>query len=585
MIYLYIVGVCDMKYIRKILLLSLFAFLVMLPSKAFALTRVSNLTELQSALEGDDDEIVVTQAIDITSDTVLDGNEKVIRAEVTGLNMQGLINENSSKYNIFTISSPNITFKIKDAFIYGGGQSIIYTKQSGVNINAEYVAFSLAGSLDSVTYDLNITTNDKVTLNKCSIGYNVADYDSVMYIPRGSSVLMNDVDICYNRSFGTTNTGGATIENRGNLYINNSTIANNYGTNLGGAIYNIEGKLYIMNTTIAGNVITGDTLDGGGIYFDGGGIDGAKAYIVNSIVNDNYSLDNNIFSYSDISSNFPSENDILSLQSSNVGKYEKDPQSNYDYFTSTNTTTGLNQQNFYYRDSSLVSATGDLSTITYKRPVIEVTSSMVYINGNTSVATGGIYTFFDYDDSLNVKMSYGATDVAGDSTALGGLSKATTLVSQYGNGQSRVAGVMGASGTTEYTLFTLNSVKSDNGYLIGSTLFGDGFDNTTNCVLLAVPDSGYHVKTIEKYVDGEWVTLTTNSFYQITISSDNLVRAVFEKDAVDNGDSGSGLSGSDDSGTEETTENPNTGDNIVIYGSLLVISLLVLGVCFKLKEN
>ena len=341
-----------MKHIRKILLLSLFAVLVLVPSKAFALTRVSNLTELQSALAGDDDEIVVTQAIDITSDTVLDGNEKVIRAEVTGLNMQGLINENSSKYNIFTISSPNITFKIKDAFIYGGGQSIIYTKQSGVNINAEYVAFSLAGSLDSVNSVLNITTNDKVTLNKCSIGYNVADHDSVMYIPRGSSVLMNDVDICYNRSFGTTNTGGATIENRGNLYINNSTIANNYGTNLGGAIYNIEGKLYIMNTTIAGNVITGDTLDGGGIYFDGGGIDGAKAYIVNSIVNDNYSLDNNIFSYSDISSNFPSENDLLSLQSSNVGKYEKDPQSNYDYFTSTNTTTGLNQQNFYYRDSS-----------------------------------------------------------------------------------------------------------------------------------------------------------------------------------------------------------------------------------------
>src|SRR5574344_1502337 len=468
MIYLYIVGVCDMKYIRKILLLSLFAFLVMLPSKAFALTRVSNLTELQSALEGDDDEIVVTQAIDITSDTVLDGNEKVIRAEVTGLNMQGLINENSSKYNIFTISSPNITFKIKDAFIYGGGQSIIYTKQSGVNINAEYVAFSLAGSLDSVNSVLNITTNDKVTLNKCSIGYNVADHNSVMYIPRGSSVLMNDVDICYNRSFGTTNTGGATIENRGNLYINNSTIANNYGTNLGGAIYNIEGKLYIMNTTIAGNVITGDTLDGGGIYFDGGGIDGAKAYIVNSIVNDNYSLDNNVFTNSDlIAKYYSAEDDILSLQSSNIGYYQKGTQNDYGVFTSTNTIIGLNQQNFHYKDSSLVLVNGDLSTTTYKKPIGVISNMFLnaYLNENASVATGGIYTFFDYDDSLNVKMSYGSTNVASDSTALGSLSKATTLVSQYGNNKTRVAGVMGSSGVSTDTLVVVSSVKSDNGYI------------------------------------------------------------------------------------------------------------------------
>src|SRR5574344_596752 len=552
-----------MKHIRKILLLSLFAVLVLVPSKAFALTRVSNLTELQSALAGDDDEIVVTQAIDITENTTIDGHDKKIRAEVTGLNMQGLINENSSKYNIFTISSPNITFKIDSAIIYGGSKSIIYTNQRGVNINVSDVFFGFSGSIDNANTVLDITADDKVILDRCIMAYNVASHDSIIYIPRGSSVLMNEVSIYNNRSFGTTNTGGATIENRGELYINNSTIANNYGTHLGG-----------------------------GIFSDGGGIDGGKVYIVNSIVNDNYSLDNNVFTNSDlIAKYYSAEDDILSLQSSNIGYYQKGTQNDYGVFTSTNTIIGLNQQNFHYKDSSLVLVNGDLSTTTYKKPIGVISNMFLnaYLNENASVATGGIYTFFDYDDSLNVKMSYGATNVASDSTALGSLSKATTLVSQYGNNKTRVAGVMGSSGVSTDTLVVVSSVKSDNGYINGVTLFGEG--NIVGDVgqFEAVPDSGYHVTLIEEYLNGNWVPTADSSVFHYGFYYDRIFRVVYTKDVVDNGDSGdgdsgSGSSGSDDSGTEETT-NPNTGDNIVIYGSLLVISLLVLGVCFKLKKN
>ena len=584
-----------MKHIRKILLLSLFAVLVMLPSKAFALTRVSNLTELQSALAGDDDEIVVTQAIDITENTTIDGHDKTVRAEVAGVNDQGLINSNPSAYNIFKVNTTGVNFTISNMHIKGGSASAITILKNNTTFKMSDSSITNTGSATSFGSAISISEceGNKLYLENVLIAHNVAQYAGGIFIESGNQVILNNVSLINNRNIGVGDEdadgyGGGAIENQGNLYINNSVIANNYSTEIGGAINNYKGNLYIMNSTITGNVTESSTANFGGgignhIYPDSELP--VSLFVVNSIVANNYQLNNGVYSENDIGIHSTYSDSKISLKNSVIGVLID----NDNPYTSNNVKSDISDLFLNLEDGKLIDKTGAYSTTSYKRPALKINNNVynAYLSSTSTGATGGLYTFFDVDDSLNVKMSYGTTNVAADSTSLGVLASGTTLVNTYIDGVSRYSGVMGASSVSAKKIYKLTASKSDNGQVEGASIFGDYYDDGTLVTLSAVPATGYYLEGYEEYIDDNWVSVSKTLKYQVKMTRDIMIRAVFTNDETKEAttDINELPKDNNQSGNQINTENPNTGDNIVIYGSLLVISLLVLGVCFKLKEN
>ena len=126
------------------------------------------------------------------------------------------------------------------------------------------INFSVSGTitatqlLPTITEDLTINA-DGITING-SFSYQIFDVAS------SSTSVINGVTV--NNASAVV---GSAISNRGNLTLNEVTLANNRSTDRGGAIYNQGGNMVINNSTINNNQGGAGTAGGGGIYNSGAG--------------------------------------------------------------------------------------------------------------------------------------------------------------------------------------------------------------------------------------------------------------------------------------------------------------------------
>ncbi len=89
-----------------------------------------------------------------------------------------------------------------------------------------------------------------VTLNDLTLSGGLANAGGAMFI-RGAQVTLNRCTLSGN----TANFGGAICKDEleSNLYVNNTTLANNHATIRGGGIYNVKGASEFWHVTITGN--------------------------------------------------------------------------------------------------------------------------------------------------------------------------------------------------------------------------------------------------------------------------------------------------------------------------------------------
>ena len=248
---------------------------------------VSNLTDLMDALADDTvAEVVVTEAIELSDGTVLDGKGKTVRIEKPNITEMGTLASGGSNCRVFNIvRSANV--KISNMTIIGGSSS---------NMGAVYVNSSAKLTMEHVTVTRSyrgvwIDNNATVIMKDCNIVRNIALYGGGI-LCSGGTLIMDTCSLSENRSTSPSGGGGAMeINGGGKLYANNVIIANNCSSEIGGAINNYQSYIYLMNSTVTGNVTTTATYGakaGGGI-----GVNSANGfYAVNCYFADNYYINN-----------------------------------------------------------------------------------------------------------------------------------------------------------------------------------------------------------------------------------------------------------------------------------------------------
>ena len=138
------------------------------------------------------------------------------------------------------------------------------------------IFIGVPGPISLTTGELVLANNGKLTISGTTDGVTVSGggLSRVFRVDTGASVTLSALTI----SNGLINngSGGAIINDGGNLTVNNSTLTGNSArgngtaSSLGGAIYNPGGNLTLTNCTFAGNSVSGGANnEGGGVYSTG----------------------------------------------------------------------------------------------------------------------------------------------------------------------------------------------------------------------------------------------------------------------------------------------------------------------------
>lgn len=238
---------------------------------------VSNYDELTTAINNaaSGDTIKLTSNVTVAATVVIpnknltiDGAGFTVTVPNPGVLSSGANNESPSNFGTFSVGA-NTAVTFANLTIVGGRatggcmstangstarfNSVLLTQGRGQN--------SGAGCL--VNGGTMYLTNSSVVRNSATYGGGM--------INRGT-MFIESTSFSENRSESSSGGGGA-IENQaqGNLYINNSTFANNQSTEIGGAINNYRGKLRVTNTTFTGNVAYG-SYGGGAVGNNSGDV-------------------------------------------------------------------------------------------------------------------------------------------------------------------------------------------------------------------------------------------------------------------------------------------------------------------------
>ena len=194
------------KKIARISLLFVLLMIVCLLSntQVFATQEtVSNLEELQNALEGTSDEIIITQTITLPDGTILNGNNKTVRVAIPYIDSNGQYADSPSTERVFIIET-NSNITIKNMVVMGGkyGGSAAISNRGHLIMENVDVARSNRG-----------IDNDGGTavLKKCNFVYNVARSAGAIWSGNGAKLILDDCSFSNNRSNGGSSCGGGAI--------------------------------------------------------------------------------------------------------------------------------------------------------------------------------------------------------------------------------------------------------------------------------------------------------------------------------------------------------------------------------------
>jgi hypothetical protein len=488
------------------LLLALCMVLSLLPVFAAAEGEVNTFDDLKTALAGSETgtititlggDITIKEALTIPNGVTIDGGGHTLSAPITGVSEAGIVQSDGSTYVLLTVASGS-TVTLKNMTVMGGSKTGISNEGTLTmeNVTVTRTGYGITNHYPKDGGGGIKNTNGKLILKNCSIVRNVSDFGGGI-VNNDGTVVMDGCSLSENRSL-HKNGGGGAAENNGSgvMYINNSVISNNTSSEIGGAINNFRGTLYLMNSTVTGNATTKSAAAGGGI-----GNNGGTLYAVNSIISDNYYYEKNA---DDPANDSVTPSDIGNMNSNNNNML-------YFYYCACGTVQGksdnikLNSNisdvtNIFagYADNSITNADGTSYQTLFSHPIltrVSAADSRLYAPlkaGHGTVTGGAAETFFDYSDLSAVKMSYKAMS-DGAETALGGLAAGEDKdkVTTYIEGGVREANVMGASGVSDKTYYSVRLLPPSGGTVSGATIYGDGYPEGTQIHLSAAAGENY----------------------------------------------------------------------------------------------
>ena len=463
---------------------------------------------LAAAIEKDNiEEIIITKTIMCNRadrDFILDAKNKIIRAEITGVDESGMIQAGSTVELIHVIKNASAT--IKNATILGGSRSAIVNKGylylENVNImrSGNYTTTnSSAGNYYAYGGIYNDETG-KLVMKNCNISRNVSKYGGAIYNDEGL-VILDGCSLTENRS---NNRGGAIYCTAGSkLVLNNTVIANNATVTVnnseGGAIYANQSNTYIMNSTIVGNASNYYNKDTDPSRFGGGlTIWKGNLYAVNSIITDNYAFDNGVPVESDIVSTL--NNDIPNMfLYNNIYKaittegVTEDSSNNYQLENMSS-----NEEIFAsYQTSGNISGDGSTNTIEFEKPIlVSMPNGRVCVptNKNCDLVENGIKTYITYTAEGKGGLFYLSYMKDGVNTTLGqaiGISE--NEVTTFINGEERTNSIIGSTNSTgiKYRIIKGINSNSEAGTISGVSIYGNSYEYGSLVTVTAIPNEGY----------------------------------------------------------------------------------------------
>ncbi len=472
-------------------------------------TSVSTLSQLVSALEDSSvNEIIVTQTITLTDGTELYANGKTVRAQVTGVDEQGIV-QTGSTYNVFK-TADNATVHIYDMTIMGGSVSAVVNATGKLYL--DNVTITRSGSEENAGGGIvngvqklqnNKNVNHKtayVVMKNSSIVRNVAIYGGGFM--NYGTLIMDGCSLSENRSINAAGGGGAG-ENEGYAYLNNCTVANNTSSEIGGGINVCKGgELYIMNCTFTGNVTY---CNGGNNYGGAVGDNDCVVKAVNSIFANNY--------YINKSTQTVTPNDIGIYKGNDVTAYNSIV-GTVSGGTATLENCSNNTDGLFaaYVTGNVLAGDGTESTADFSKPaVVQNASGELYtpVNGDYQGDIDGVPTYFDYTDLDNIRMYFTDEDGEGntDTTFFAGsaVEPTDTPVGNALDDGSRETTLIGSSNSLGEgkTIYTIKVVASEHGKIKGGTIYGDSYivvsdgsvvsvEEVVTVTLEATPDNGYY---------------------------------------------------------------------------------------------
>jgi len=470
---------------------------------------VSTLAQLQDALANDAyDEIIVSNTITLTDGTELYAHGKTVRAEVTGVDEQGIV-QSGSNYNIFTTAA-NATVHIYDMTIMGGSKPAVINQSGTLYLDNVTITRSGSdaqggGALINGVQSLS-TVNGKETnvgkdnnpayviMKNSSIMRNVANYGGGFL--NFGTLIMDGCSLSENRSI--NGWGGGAGENEGYAYLNNCTVANNTSSEIGGGINVCKGgELYIMNSTFTGNVTycNGSASYGGAI-----GDNNCIVKAVNSIFSNNYYINHS----------------TQEITPCDIGLYSGDDV--YAYYSIIGTTSGGSPtlENCSDKTDGLFAAyvmgnvlaeDGTETTSDFEKPAVVMNSSgelYTPLANDYVPEIEGVPTYFDYSDLDNIRMYF--TDDTDTTYFAGSGTEPTDMpVGSALDDSGRDETLIGASNTLGEgkAIYTIKVIASEHGSIKGGTIYGDSYivikdgsvvsiEDIVTVTLEATPDSGYY---------------------------------------------------------------------------------------------
>ena len=468
---------------------------------------VSNFEELREALcnANQDTEIIVSQIITLPSDIIeLDGKGATVRVEKPYINADGKVGSGYSNYGVFVI---NGNVDIKNMKIMGGSNH----EEDIDSIDPNFAALQIqSGTVEMrnvvITRSgrgISIQSGACVTLSDSQIVRN--SYSHGGGICCTGKLIMNNCSCSENRTTFSGGGGGAMeINAGGELYANNTIIANNASREIGGAIGCVNNsKIYLINCTISGNVTTAQVNYGGGICLNP---NSNQFYATNCIFVNNYYLDqtNNQLHASDIGT--LSDGNVLHLYNclynSIVKSYTSDDNQNVKIVDCKTGTEDQNVAKTYRNDGIFLSKDEISQGFLHPAAITSGVGLYIPIQKEGLAATGGTNTYFDFSDLNNIKMGFGSDN---NITALGNLNapSATAKISNYYEDGSREAGIIGASGIDEDDYYTVKLADYEHGTVEGATFYGDTYKRETSVTVKAI-------ENVDGYVFKDWIVTNSN---------------------------------------------------------------------------
>ena len=524
-------------YTKKIfsLILSIALVLTTIPMMTFVANAqtvsVGTLQALKNALEDSSvDEIIVTTTITLTDGTNLYGNNKTVRAQVTGVDEQGIV-QTGSTYNVFNTAA-NATVHVYDMTVMGGSVTAIVNETGKLYLDNVTVTRSgsednpgggIVNGVQSLVNNINQNhTTAYVVLTNSSVIRNVAQWGGG-FLNYGT-LIMDGCSLSENRSINVRGGGGAG-ENQGYAYLNNCTVANNTSSEIGGGINVCKGgELYIMNCTFTGNVTYNNTSGGstfGGAY---GANDRCIVKAVNSIFANNYYINKNTQAVTECdigmynSNNIYAYNSIIGVVSGGTPHLEN----------CSDDTDGLFAA---YVTGNVLAGDGTESTADFEKPaVVQNSSGELYtpISGDYQGDIEGVPTYFDYSDLDNIRMYF--TDEDGNDTTFfaGAATQVTDIpVDNALDDDGRETTLIGSSNSLPEgsTIYTIKVKASEHGSIKGGTIYGDSYivvadgsvvsvSEIVTVTLEATPDNGYYFS--------KWIFEDSNATVPAPVSASDI---------------------------------------------------------------